>query len=128
MGGRMRVALSGVEISVGDRPQPCEAEILSAGAYVLAVTTIVPRLHARLASSYLADLDGAVAISHLWGCRDTAPSIVQRTARLAGADHARACLLDHAAVLREHLAALSGDDVRLELADGALAVTADVWG
>lgn len=127
MDGWMRLDLHGVEISAGEWRQRCETEIVSAGGYVVAVTTVVPDQHVTLASSYLAPLAGATAASHMrLGAGEV--TFDQRVVELTGVTHARGCLLDHAAELRELVGELlDRGDVRVEVLDRALARAEQVW-
>ncbi len=123
----MRLELEGVEISAEGWRERCETEIIGAGAYVVAVTTVVPSRQLALASSYLSELAGETAASHM--CLATRPvGFEQRTLHLAGSTHARGCLLDHAMQLRELLAGLLGrDDIRVEVDERALERAERVW-
>jgi hypothetical protein len=124
----MRLNLQGVEISVESHVERSETEIVSAGAYVVAVTTVLERQGLLLASSYLADLAGRAAATHLWSARQ-APRFDYAMLELVGAHCGRTCLLDHAARLRELLAdELATTEVRVEITDAALSTTEDVWG
>jgi hypothetical protein len=127
MDGRMRLDLHGMEISTGDWQQPCETEIVSAGGYVVTITTVVPDQHLTLASSYLSTLAGETAASHMHLSAGDV-RFDQRVLVLPGMTHARGCLLDHAAELRELVAVLLGrDDIRVELLDQALSRAEKVW-
>jgi len=61
----VRLDLEGVEISAGGWRERCETEIISAGAYVVAVTTVIPSRRLALASSYLSELAGQTAAAHM---------------------------------------------------------------
>jgi hypothetical protein len=127
MDGWMRLPLQGVEIFAGDWRARCETEIVSAGGYLVAVTTVVPDRHLTLASSYLSTLAGPTAASHM-RLRAGEVTFDQRVVALAGMTHARACLLDHAAELREVVGeVMHRDDVRVEVLDHALARAEKVW-
>ena len=123
----MRLDLEGVEISAGDWRERCVTEIVGAGAYVVAVTTVVASRSVALASSYLADLDGETAATHM-RVADPPARFSHRTVRLAGISHARGCVLDHAAELRDLLAELlDRDDVRVDVDELALVQAERVW-
>ncbi len=125
----MRVLLDGVQIRYGHRtPERCETTIENAGGCVLALSTALTRCGIALNSSYLADLAPApIAVSHMLTAPDRAPQIFQRLAEPAGVGLERACVLDHAAALQEHLAQLSGEPVQVTIADAALAQAATIW-
>lgn len=124
----MRLPLHGVEISTDGQPARCETEIVSAGAYVIAVTTVIEQHGVQLTSSYLADLAGPTAATHMT-LTGGAPRFHHRTLQLTGTRHARGCLLDHAAELREMLCDhLDCDDVRVDVAETALTDAERVWG
>jgi hypothetical protein len=110
---RMRLHLEGVEISTGGQPARCETEIVIAGAFVVAITTVIEQHGVQLTSSYLADLAGPTAAAHmtLTGSR---PRFHHRILQLTGTRHARGCLLDH--------------DVRVDVAESALIDAERVWG
>jgi len=125
--GLVRLDLEGVEISAGGWRERCETEIISAGAYVVAVTTVIPSRRLALASSYLSELAGQTAAAHM--CLTVRPvRFEQRTLHLAGSTHARGCLLDHAVALRELLVELlDREDVRVEVDERALQQAERVW-
>jgi hypothetical protein len=61
-----------------------------------------------LVSCYLADLGDPAAVSHMCLARGQLPAVAQRVlGGLPGQSHARACLLDHAAELRDALGSCS---------------------
>ena len=82
-----------------------------------------------LVSCYLADLGGPTAVSHMRLAPGRAPQVAQRVlGGLPGQSHARACLLDHAAELRDALGELLEDEeVSVELAEDTLEQAARVW-
>ncbi len=123
----MRLELDGVEVCAGGWRERCETEIVSAGAYVVAVTTVIPSRGVALASSYLSELAGPTAAAHM--CLTVGPvRFEQRTLDLIGQTHARGCLLDHAMQLRDLLGELlGGEDVRVEVDERALAQAERVW-
>ena len=127
MSDRMRLQLSGVEISVDGRAEPCDTEIVSAGAYVIAVTTVIGARGRLLASSFLTDLSGRAAATHLWsgtGLRRFEHDAVE----LASVHHGRTCVLEHAARLRQLLAEELGDaEVRVDVPDRVLTDAESVW-
>ncbi len=123
----MRLELEGMEVCAGAWRERCETEIISAGAYVVAVTTVIPSRRLALASSYLSELAGQTAASHM--CLAVRPArFEQRTLQLAGSTHARACLLDHAMALRELLGELlDREDIRVNVDERALEQAERVW-
>jgi len=123
----VRLELDGVEVCAGGWRERCETEIVSAGAYVVSVTTVIPSRGVALASSYLSELAGPTAASHM--CLTVGPvRFEQRTLDLIGQTHARGCLLDHAMQLRDLLGELlGGEDVRVEVDERALAQAERVW-
>jgi len=123
----VRLELDGVEVCAGGWRERCETEIVSAGAYVVAVTTVIPSRGVALASSYLSELAGPTAAAHM--CLTVGPvRFEQRTLDLIGQTHARGCLLDHAMQLRDLLGELlGGEDVRVEVDERALAQAERVW-
>ena len=95
---------------------------------MLALGTALTQRGIALNSSYLADLSpAAVAVSHLLTGPGRAPRFWQQLAELTGTSLERACLLDHAAALQEHLAELWGEQVGVRITDTALAHAAGVW-
>lgn len=123
----MRLELEGVAVRAGEWRERCETEIIGAGAYVVAVTTVISSRRLALASSYLSELTGQTAAAHM--CLAVRPArFEQRTLHLAGSTHARGCLLDHAIQLRELLGELLGrEDVRVEVDERAPKQAERVW-
>jgi hypothetical protein len=123
----VRLELEGVEISAEGWRERCETEIIAAGAYVVAVTTVVPSRQLALAPSYLSELAGETAASHM-SLAARPVRFEQRTLHLAGQTHARGCLLDHAMQLRELLGGLlDRDDIRVDVDERALERAERVW-
>lgn len=80
-----------MEVCAGGWRERGETEIIGAGAYVVAVTAVVPNRRLALASSYLSELAGETAAAHM--CLTVRPArFEQRTLDLTGAAHARGCL------------------------------------
>src|SRR4051812_43797835 len=100
----MRAPLTGLTVRIGDTPVAASTTIGAVGANVLALATAVPGRATTLTSCYLARSDAALAVSRLAADalgehltqHITTPTDYHAT--LAGA-----CLLDHAAALRELL-------------------------
>ena len=127
MGG-VRVGLSGVEVVIGDSVEQCEVEIVSVGAYVLAITTVIPGRGRLLASSFLIDLAGRAAVAHMWDAGGEPRRFDHATIDLIANRQARACVLEHVAHLQERLAGERVDgEVRVALDARVLVDAADVW-
>lgn len=125
---RIRLHLQGVEISADGQSARCETEIVNAGAYLVAITTVIEQHGVLLTSSYLADLAGPTAATHMT-LTGSPPRFHHRILQLTGTRHARGCLLDHAAELCELLSDhLNSDDVRVDVAEDALTDAERVWG
>ena len=126
--GRMRVELEGVEIQIDGRAERVDSEIIAAGAYVIVLTTVLEDRSLQLVSSYIAPLSGPAAATHMWTSADP-PRFHHRTLELTGTRHARGCLLDHAAELRDLLADELGETtlVRIHISERVLAGTTRVW-
>ena len=122
------IELPGVEVRADEWTEACATVIESVSGYVVVVITVLESRAVTLVSSYLADLSGRTAVSHL-RTRPAAPAgFSQRLLEvMPGQTHARACLLDHAAELRGVLADLFDEDVSVELSEHALERAAGVW-
>src|SRR3954471_6057152 len=98
----MREPLAGVTVRLDGTPTPTTTTIAATGGSVLVLATAAPALPLALTSCYLARSDGALAVTHLRlsARQETfnqyAPPPGQLHATLAGA-----CLLEHAATLRD---------------------------
>lgn len=124
----MRRELDGVEAHGEGWRESCSTTIQAAGAYVLVVETVLPSRAAGLSSCYLADLAGDTAVSHLRRAPAARSAFSQRVlSGMAGATHARACLLDHAAELQAFLQAAGEPNVSVEISEEALTRAAGVW-
>jgi hypothetical protein len=128
MGGRMRrLDLEGIEIAVDGSWERCDVELAAVGAYSVTVTTVVAQPVVLLVSSYVIDLAGHAAATHLWrgaGAREFGRGDVE----LGGVTYGRACLLDHAAQLHERLVAELGvDAVAVTVSDDALQAAEQLW-
>jgi hypothetical protein len=107
----MRVQLEGLEVRLGERRERCSSSIQNASAYVVTVITVLEDRAATLVSTYLANLSGETAASHMRLSPGQRPAFTQRVlAGLPGQSHPRACLLDHAAELRTMLGELAEND------------------
>ncbi len=122
----MRLALEQIEIVIAGRVDRSETEIVSLGAYVIAITTVLEDHGGLLACSYLLDLDGRAIAADLWRGQ-TLRAFDHRELELAGVHCARACLLDHAAALRDRLADELDDHIRVEVPEATLSACERVW-
>jgi hypothetical protein len=124
----VRVQLSAVAVFVDGKLEACETDLVSAGAYVIAVTTTLHRRGALLASSFLTDLAGHAAATHLWNfgqLRRLEHDLLQ----LTGSHLGRTCVLEHAATLQELLGQeLADSEVCVDVGDQALAEAERIWG
>ena len=125
----VRVELSGVEVRADECSERCETAIESVSGYVVAVISVLPGRAVTLVSCYLATLAGETAASHMRLAPGRPAGFSQRMLEaMAGETHARACLLDHAAELRDALHDLLEDEqVTVELAEETLEQAARVW-
>ena len=124
----MRSELVGLTVRLGDDQESCESSIAAAGGYVVVVESVLAVRSVLLVSSYLAELNGRTAVSHL-ALISTAPAEFSQLVveRMPGETHARACLLDHAAALQRTLGVVEDEAVSVEISDAALAIAAGVW-
>ena len=114
----MRLELEGVEVWADEWRERCSTTIQAAGAYVIVVETVVPSRAAGLSSCYLADLSRRTAVSHLRRAPGSPPVFSQRVlSGMAGATHARACLLEHAAELQAFLDPDDDEALHVELSE-----------
>ena len=103
----MRVELQGLEVRDGEGSERCATAIENAGGYVVVLSSVLESRAVTVVSCYLADLDGPTAVSHMRLLPGRPRQVAQRVLKaLAGQSHARACLLDHAAELRDTLGEL----------------------
>jgi hypothetical protein len=125
----VRVELSGVEVRADEWSESCETAIESVSGYVVAVISVLPSRAVTLASCYLATLAGETAASHVRLAPGRPAGFSQRMPDgMSGETRARACLLDHAAELRDALHDLLEDErVSVELAEETLERAARVW-
>ena len=126
----MRLELDGIEVRADEWSERCQTVVEAVGGYVVAVSSVFQGRAVTVVSCYLADLAGPVAVSHLRLAPGRAPEVSQRVLEsLAGVSHARACLLDHAAVLRDALDDLLAEEeeVGVEVDEVALERASSVW-
>ena len=86
---------------------------------MVTVSSVLASRAVTLASCYLADLAGPTGVSHLRLVPGLPPRVSQRVLDgLPGQSHARACLLDDAAQLRDAVGELlAGEEVGVELGE-----------
>jgi hypothetical protein len=125
----MAIELTGVELHADEWTERCSTAIETASGYVVVVISVLRSRAVTLVSSYLANLNGTTAVSHLRTCPAARAEFSQRMLDvMPGQTHARACLLDHAAELRNLLdELLDGEEVAVEVYDYALEQAARVW-
>lgn len=95
----------------------------------MVVISVLRSRAVTLVSTYLANLGGATAASHLRTYPGAPAEFSQRMLDvMPGQTHARACLLDHAAELRARLEELlAEEELTVEVSDRALEQAAGVW-
>ena len=125
----MQIELSGVQVRADEWSESCSTAIHSVSGYVVVVVSVLERRGLLVASSYLANLSGRTAASHLHASRRRSAVFAQRMIEaMPGQTHARACLLDHAAELRDAVEQLlPGEEVTVEISDAALERACRVW-
>lgn len=125
----MGIELTGVEVHADEWTESCATAIENVSGYVVVVISVLRSRAVTLVSSYLANLSGTTAVSHLRTRPGAVPAFSQRILEvMAGQTHARACLLDHAAELQGVLDELLADeDVAVEVSDRALEQATWVW-
>ena len=125
----MRRELDGLWVRADEWSERCATAIDNAGGYVVIVSSVLESRSVTLVSCYLADLAGPTAVSHMRLAPGWRPHVAQRVLEgLPGRSHARACLLDHAAQLRDVLGELLADEeVGVDVAEETLEQAARVW-
>jgi hypothetical protein len=124
----MREPLAGITVRVDGTPITASSTIAALGSNVLVLSSAVAERAPALTSCYLARSDAALAVSELasdaheerFSQHEIAPT--SHRATLAGA-----CLLEHAAALRELLARRTAALVTVDVDPDALERAADVW-
>ena len=126
----VRIELDSFHVEIGGTAVRSSTTIGSVGAYVVAVATTLPDQVLGLTSCYLGQLDGAIAASHLRLGPDRYERLSAHVLPYAAhvGEHARACLLDHAAELQQTIADITGDQVLVDVAAGALERASEAWG
>ncbi len=126
-----RTVLSAIDIAIDHVAQASETTIGAVGAYAVILTTTLPELGVTLTSSYLAAMVGDIAASHLTSVPGGPPIIDQHVlpGPQPGQTHARTCLLDHVAELRDTIDAFhtSAALVTADIADAALEQAQRAW-
>ena len=125
------MVLTGIDVTVDDVAQEATTRIGAIGGYTVVVSTSLPQLRIMLTSSYLGEMIGDIAASHLF-CVPGCPPIIDQhvlPGRQPGRTHARACLLDHVAELRDTLDAYhkTAATVTVTIADSALTDAQRAW-
>jgi len=125
----MAMELSGVVVRADEWSETCSTAIDSVSGYVVVVISVLESRALLVVSAYLAHVGGPTAVSHLRSSPSGPSRFRQRIIeRMPGQTHARACLLDHAAELRDALDELLADEeVTVEVSEEALARAAGVW-
>jgi hypothetical protein len=125
----MREPLAGVTVRLDGELTPSTTTIAAVGGSVLVLATAAPALPLTLTSCYLARSDGALAVSHLrltageeTFSQYTIPP-AQLHATLAGA-----CLLEHAAALRDAAHEATAATITVDVDLDTLEHVADAWG
>jgi hypothetical protein len=130
LGARVRIELDSLRVEIGGATVRSSTTIGSVGGYVVVVATTVSDQALGLTSCYLGQLDGAIAASHLrlgpGGYERLSAQVLPRAPHVA--EHARACLLDHAAELQQAIADLTGAEVLVDVAASALERAVEAWG
>lgn len=124
----MREPLTGITVQHDGTPIAASTTIAALGANVLVLTSAVPERATTLTSCYLARSDAALAVSELasdahqerFSHREIAPT--NHRATLAGA-----CLLEHAAALRELLHDRTTALITVDVDPDALDRATDAW-
>jgi hypothetical protein len=125
----MRLELDGLVVHADEWSERCATSIENASGYVVVLSSVLASRAVTLVSCYLADLSGPTAVSHMRLLPGHPAQVAQRVLEgLPGQSHARACLLNHAAELRDALGELLEDEeVGVELAEQTLEQAARVW-
>lgn len=130
LGARVRITLDSFRVQIAGHPVSSSTTIASVGAYVIVLATTLPEQVLGLTSCYLGQPDGAIAASHLrLGPRryeHLHAQVLPPPAHVT--EHARACLLDHAAELQHTITELTGAQVLVDITTGALERASQAWG
>jgi hypothetical protein len=125
----MREPLAGVTVRLDGEPTPSSTQIAVVGGSVLVLATAAPELPLALTSCYLARSDGALAVSHLRlaAAEETFSQYVIPPAELH-ATLAGACLLEHAAALRDAAPDAAAAAITVDVDVDTLEHVAEAWG
>lgn len=126
----VRVLLEEMTVAIDGHTEPSSTTLATAGGYVFVVATTLPEHAIGLTSSYLSQLGGSIAASHLHFGPAQQERIAQRilAPQQSRASVAGACLLDHAAELQLALAERTRSSVAVDVGVAALARAAEAWG
>jgi hypothetical protein len=129
LGARVRIRLDSFLVQIDGHAAYSSTTIASVGAYVVVVATTLPEQVLGLTSCYLGQPHGALAASHL----RLGPQRYEHLHAhvlpqpLHVAEHARACLLDHATELQHTIAELTGAHVLVDIPPDALKRASQAW-
>jgi hypothetical protein len=125
----MREPLAGVTVCLDGTPTPTTTTIAAVGGAVLVLATAAPALPLTLTSCYVARSDGALAVTHLKLTVDDERFDQHTTASAPPhATLAGACLLEHAATLRDAAQDAVATVVTVDVDLDTLASAAEAWG
>jgi len=124
----VRHALPDITITIAGDEQRSSSTIATVGGYVVVVATALPAAAITLTSCYLGQISGDTAATHLLLTPGGGAEFEHRilTGQL-GEEHARACLLDHAAELQAALTPAEGIQVEIDVGPIALTRAAAAW-
>src|SRR3954463_4267721 len=125
----MREPLAGVPVRLDGTPTPTTTTIAATGGSVLVLATTAPALPLTLTSCYLARSDNALAVSHLrlTAGEETFDQYTIPPAQLH-ATLAGACLLEHAAALRDTAENTTAATITVEVDLTTLERVIEAWG
>jgi hypothetical protein len=130
LGARVRIRLDSFVVQIAGHPVSSSTTIAGVGAYVVVLATTLPEQVLGLTSCYLGQPDGAIAASHLrlgpQRYEHLHAHVLPQPAHVT--EHARACLLDHAAELQHTIAELTGAQVLVDITASALEHASQAWG
>jgi hypothetical protein len=120
--------LAGIDVRGASWVERCTSSIENASAYVVSLITVVEHCSLALVSTYVGDLHGEVAVTHMWLPPGHQASFRQRVLTgLPGTAYPRACVLDHSAELRTVLEDLLDEPIGIEISERSLEDAARVW-
>jgi hypothetical protein len=124
----MGLELAGIEVRAAAWVERCTSSIENASAYVVSLITVVERCSLALVSTYVGDLHGEIAVTHMWLPPGQQARFRQRLlSGLPGTAYPRACVLDHSAELRTVLEELLDEPIGIEVSERSLEDAARVW-